>query len=102
MNKYTEQVCKFWKKYNSQHVTVDETNLLSLAKELQHIQPQIPDWQMPNILPQNPAAFISHNFFINAVNFAFTHFEPPYEKYRLESGHSGSEAFAAAFYRKFG
>ena len=57
---------------------------------------------MPNILPQNPAAFISHNFFINAVNFAFTHFEPPYDKFALNENIRGALASSACFYRRFG
>ena len=64
MNKYTKQVCEFWTKHNSQYVTVNETKIPSLIKELRDAKLRIPDWQMPGILPQNPDAFISHIFFI--------------------------------------
>lgn len=102
MNKYTGQVCKFWKKHNAQYVTVDETQISSLVKKFRNAKPQVPDWQMPDILPKNPAAFISHNFFINAVNFAFTRFEPPYNKYALNESIIGALASSACFYRRFG
>lgn len=102
MNKYTEDVCDFWKKHNPQYVTVNQKQLAMLVKKLTNEKLVIPDWQMPRILPQNPAAFISHNFFINAVNFAFTHFEPPYNKYALDGNIIGSLASSACFYRRFG
>ncbi|MEK7590215.1 MAG: queuosine salvage family protein [Patescibacteria group bacterium] len=102
MNKYTKQVCEFWVKNNSRHVTVDKTRISLLRKKLRDAKPKVPDWQMPDILPQNPAAFISHNFFINTVNFAFTHFEPPYDKYALNKDIVGALASSACFYRRFG
>lgn len=102
MNKYTKQVCEFWTKNSSQHVTVDKTKISLLRKKMRNAKLQVPNWQMPGILPQNPTAFISHIFFINAVNFAFTHFEPPYDKYAFNKNILGAPASSACFCRQFG
>ena len=102
MNKYTKQVCEFWTKHNSQYVTVNETKIPSLIKKLSDAKPRIPDWQMPGILPQSPNAFVSHTFFINAVNFAFTHFKLPHDKFALSKDIRGALASSACFYRRFG
>ena len=102
MNISTCKILRFWEKHKSSHVFVGSLAISRLAEYLKKCPPTVPDWRIPEVLPESDEAFVSHIFYICAVDFAFTHFEPPYEKYQLESGHSGSEALVAAFYRKFG
>ena len=83
MNMPTGKILRFWEKHKSSHVFVGSLAISRLAENLKKCPPTVPDWRIPEVLPESNEAFVSHIFYICAVDFAFTHFEPPYEKYQI-------------------
>lgn len=101
MNCYTRELCDFWKQYKPRFVKINTGRLAYLAEDLFLQKPTIPDWQTPE-LPLFSQNFISHLFYICAIDFAFTHFAPPYRSFSLSPTISGSAAASMCFLRHFG
>lgn len=103
MNQWTRQIVSSWfhPDFEKKYVSIDFVKLVSVAEDLAKQEMQVPDWKMPEVLPMDSKAFLSHLLYINAVNFAFTNFESPFEKFKV-GNFSGSTAMTHCFYRKFG
>lgn len=86
-------------------IRVNEERLMEVANKWSQLDPDTeaspPDWKIPNVLPIDHKAFVSHLFYQSAINFASTNFEPPHEKFRIGK-FRGSEAIGHCFYRFFG
>lgn len=109
MDIFTENMYRFWKEIERSGdngiVKINKEKLKETAFEWAMLDPnvdlRISDWQIPGVLPKDHDAFVSHLFYQSAVNFAFTNFAPPYEKFRIGK-FCGSEAMGNCFYRAFG
>lgn len=101
MNQYIRKICDFWEHYEPRFVKINKNRIRVLAEQLRQAKPKIPDWQTPE-LPSASRAFVSHIFYICAIDFAFTHFNPPYHSFSLSPAISGSSAASMCFLRHFG
>ena len=101
MNFETQKVCQFWVEHPSKFVKINEQKMKELAQLLQKNRPRIPDWRIPE-LPSFDRAFVSHLFYICAIDFAFTHFTPPHRSFYFSSEIRGSAAASMCFLRHFG
>ncbi|MDP2696020.1 MAG: queuosine salvage family protein [bacterium] len=82
-------------------VTVDEGEIERRAEILADHEFIIPDWQIENVLPKDHKVFLSWLPYLCAVDFAFTNFHRPYERFRARE-FTGSVAMGHCFYRRFG
>lgn len=109
-NPRTEVILKLWndeyfQSRNVEHVRINNHKILALALELADKDLTVPDWKIANILPTDNRAFASYLPYLCAVNFSFTNFHPPFQRFRVsdETGsYTGSHAMSRCFYRKFG
>lgn len=104
---YVKETLTAWPKIGHQFVEIDEPKLLSIAaKKAVANKLHLPHWSDKGVLPQNAAAFASHVFFHNVVNFCYT--DPggkEKETFTVEYGRrtfKGAMAMAVCFYRAFG
>lgn len=103
-NRYTDSVMRVWmKEYVPAYVVVPYGKVEETAAAMAATEMKVPDWKLPGVFPENNRAFVIHNFWLNTVNFAFTHFGGKYNKYRLSGSPMfvGAFACAAAFMRGF-
>lgn len=105
-NPYVRTLGPVWKE--TKDVTVNEEKLQKLIQEMKQKKASflIPAWDTPNVQPPlncKPAEWIDYVCWINTVNFAFTNFRYPYEKFRIEHPEgaqwSGTFAMGASFMR---
>lgn len=109
-NPRTLQMMKLWnselfRHRNVEHVHIDRLRMIALAMDLAEKDPQVPDWRISNVLPENNRAFSSYVFYNTAVNFCFTGLKKPHHRFRVvdDTGeYSGSLAMGRCFYRHFG
>lgn len=104
LNPYTDSVMRVWmKEYVPAHVVVLYGKIEETAAAMAVEEMKVPDWKLPGGFPEDNRAFVIHNFWLNTVNFAFSHFGGKYNKYRLPGGplFVGAFACAAAFMRGF-
>lgn len=101
MSSADDSICAAWKVLDKEHVNVDEAVLDTTAYNWAQEKPVTPDWRLKGILPDDDKVFVNRIFWQCAVDFAFTHFEPPHRKYEVE-GITGSMAMSRCFYRRFG
>jgi len=97
-NPYTETLKPLWENKARVHVFVDENKLEELAEKLKKENLIVPPWDAPNVQPPLDCAleeWINYVCWINTLNFAFTNFEPPYEKFTIE--YPGGEFKKGAF-----
>lgn len=103
-NRYTNSVMDVWKKgYEPRHAFVNESVLALVARAIAEEELKVPDWKIPGVYPEDHRAFVTHNFWLNTVNFAFTLFGGKYAKYQLPGNPMfvGAFACAAALMRGF-
>ncbi|MBI2626613.1 MAG: hypothetical protein HYW69_03410 [Candidatus Nealsonbacteria bacterium] len=107
-NPYVKTLEPVWR--DTKDVRVNEEKLQELIKDMRQKKEKgeliIPAWAVPNIHPPIDCGlkeWVDYVCWINTVNFAFTNFEPPYNKFAIEypKGNflSGSAAMAASFMR---
>ena len=104
LNPYTDSVMRVWmKEYVPAHVAVLYGKIEETAAAMAVAEMKIPDWKLPGVFPEDNRAFVIHNFWLNTVNFAFSHFGGKYNKYQLPGSPMfvGAFACAAAFMRGF-
>lgn len=109
MNHATKRVCAFWDAYTPRYITISYEALARVADALAEKIPQAPDWKIDEVFPDDNKAFVSQLLYLNAINFGFSLFNPPHEKFTIEETYpginvriAGSSAAAACFYRYFG
>ncbi len=103
-NPYLESLKPIWKKLK--YVSTDKKRLNELIKKMAKEDLEIPAWVVPNVQPPincKPAEWIDYISWVNTVNFAFTNFEPPYQKFTIEYPQGtfwdGAFALGASFVR---
>lgn len=88
---------------NPEFVFINEAALKRIAVELAKEPLVIPDWRWPDVLPAiDDENFVQFLGVVTSVNFAFTNFEPPYSKFKIDwKGRKfhGSLALGASFMR---
>ncbi len=82
-------------------VSVNSERLVQVAEELSGLEWKTPDWRIPNLLPENDLAFVSHTFWESVVDHSFLNSKPRMQPYKVD-GFKGSQAMAHCFYRRFG
>ncbi|MBI2036906.1 MAG: hypothetical protein HYT14_00920 [Candidatus Liptonbacteria bacterium] len=105
LNPYTDSVMRVWmKEYVPAHVVVLYGKIEETAAAMAATEMKVPDWKLPGVFPEDNRAFVIHNFWLNTVNFAFSHFGGKYNKYQLPGSPMfvGAFACAAAFLRGSG
>lgn len=105
-NPYVKTLEPVWN--NLVFVSVNETKLEELIENMKKEKLEIPTWAVENVHPPincRPVLWINFICWINTVNFAFTNFEPPYNKFTIEYPEGtfwkGSFAMAASFMRAY-
>lgn len=105
-NSYLETLEPVWR--GLKHVSVNEEKIQELAQKVKKENLTVPAWAEPNIQPVPNCSlreWIDFVCWTNTINFAFTNFRPPYNKFIIEypKGISQRGAFAmeAAFTRAF-
>ncbi len=112
-NERIEKIVDLWRdeefqSRNVEHVRINRNRILTLAIELAKQDLTAPDWKHPdlkNILPKDDLAFVSYLPYICAVNFSFTDFRSPFQRFRISDPtgvYYGSQAMYRCFYRRFG
>lgn len=111
MNRYTMETIESWKAMPHEFVSVDEEKLRACAMRAAREELMLPRWDAAGVHPRNNRAFLTHIFWHNAVNFAFTHFGGKRRDGGLHCFETqtcfgervvGSFAMGACFYRAFG
>ncbi|MDD3399821.1 MAG: queuosine salvage family protein [Candidatus Paceibacterota bacterium] len=103
---YIKSMENVWK--GTEHVRVNEGKLLELAGRMKESEMEVPAWDVIPVQPERNCS-LSHwlNFicWINTINFAFSNFEPPFNKFAVEypegSFWSGAFAMEACFSRAY-
>lgn len=105
-NPYVKTLEPVWKDLD--YVAINEEKLQELIEKLKKGELKTPSWAVPNVHPLidcKPALWIDFICWINTVNFAFTNFEPPYNKFTIEYPErtfwSGAFAMKASFWRAY-
>lgn len=106
-NARTQQIVDAWfrAQFDPEFVKIDTAQMFVVANEMAEQRFGIPDWRMPNVLPENHQAFLSHLVYSTAINFGFTEINKPHRRFRItdETGvHFGSQAMCRCLYRHFG
>lgn len=92
-------------------VSVNEAKLRECAMRSAREELMLPRWDVAGVHPRNNRAFLTHIFWHNVVNFAFTHFggtRRDGQRHRFETRTcfgervAGSFAMGVCFYRAFG
>lgn len=106
-NLYVKTLEPVWENLDS--VFVNEENLHDLIEKIKREELKTPAWQVPNVHPPidcKPALWIDFICWINTINFAFTNFNPPYNKFIIEYPEGtlwlGAFAMQASFMRANG
>lgn len=87
---------------NPEFVFIDETELKQIAVELSKVLLVVPDWRDVFLPPEDDENFVQFLGVVTSVNFAFTNFEPPYSKFKIDwkgRKFNGSLALGASFMR---
>lgn len=85
MNSYTRTLTLFWRHTN--HVCVNEDRLGQLIKEVSDNNLPTPAWDFYPAQPQLDCSleeWVDFVCWVNTVNFAFTNFDPPFNKFAVE------------------
>lgn len=105
-NPYTETLKPLWRNQDRIHIFVGEERLREVADQLKKERLEIPPWAVPNVHPPMDCGledWVNYICWINTVNFAFTNFEPPYNKFSVEYPRgtiwNGAFALGASFMR---
>ena len=109
-NPYLRTLEPAWK--NLDYVSINEEKLQVLIVRMRELKEQgglkAPTWDNPYSHPPascRPSLAIDYVCWVNAVNFAFTNFEPPYTKFTIEypkgTFQVGSFALGASFMRAY-
>ncbi len=109
MNPRTEGIVRLWNEEFFQdncvrHVKIHILRLTDLADGLANQDLQVPDWNMPAVLPRDNETFASYLPYIAAINFSFTDLKKPHPRFRVEDEtgiYSGSQAMCRCLYRRF-
>jgi len=103
-NPYVETLKPVW--LTTKDVWVNEQKLQELIRKMKKEQLIIPAWAVPNVQPPidcDLSFWLNFICWINTVNFAFTNFQPPYNKFTIEYPEgtiwTGAFALSAAFMR---
>lgn len=103
-NPYVKTLEPVWK--NLDNVFVNKKKLRGLTGRMKKEELKIPAWAVPNVQPPidcKPVEWIDFICWINTVNFAFTNFEKPYNKFTIEypegTFQRGAFALEASFLR---
>lgn len=105
-NPYVNTLESVWK--NTKNVWINEEKLQELIEGMRKKKKElvIPDWTTPHIHPDPGCeieTWLNYICWINTVNFAFTNFRSPWNKFVIEhpkgNFFSGSAAMAASFMR---
>ena len=99
LNRYTDSAMRVWMKmkaYLPARVAVPYRKIEDTAAAMAAEEMKIPDWKLPGVFPEDHRAFVTHNFWLNTVNFAFTHFGGKHNKYQLPRSPMFVGAFACA------
>ncbi len=109
MNPRTQGIVRLWndenfQDYSAKHVKIHLLRLTDLADGLAGQNLQIPDWNMPAVLPSDNEAFARCLPYISAINFSFTNPKKPHPRFQVEDEtgvYTGSQAMCRCFYRRF-
>lgn len=101
-NPYVKTLEPVWG--NTDHVRVNEEKLQKLIEGMKQKKEKgeliIPGWNVPNVQPPmdcEPAEWIDYICWINTVNFAFTNFQPPWNKFSVENKDPTGKPWDGAF-----
>lgn len=101
MNPYTKTLERVWR--NTQYIRVNEDKLCQLIKGAKSKHLPIPAWDDYPVQPKTDCSlseWVNFVCWINAINFAFTNFDPPFSKFTAEGVHRrGTLAMRACFLR---
>lgn len=84
-NPYVKTLEPVWQNLNA--VKVNEEKLQELIENMRIEELQVQDWAVPNVQPPidcNLASWIDFVCWTNTVNFAFTDFDSPWNKFTIE------------------
>lgn len=105
-NPYAKTLEPVWQ--NLDYVFVNEEKLQELIKKIKKEKLKTPAWAIPNVHPPidcKLAPWIDYVCWVSTVNFAFTNFASPYNKFTVEypkgTFWSGSFALGASFMRAY-
>jgi hypothetical protein len=103
-NPYVKTLEPVWQ--NLGHVFVNKEKLQKLIERMKKEELKTPAWTFPNVHPPIDCSlneWVNFICWINTVNFAFTNFEPPYNKFTIEYPEgtiwNGAFALQASFLR---
>jgi hypothetical protein len=100
-NPYLSSLQTIWG--NPQFVFVDGNKLVKIAKSMAGNIFPLPRWRIAGVFEENDLSAIKQMFYADCINFAFTNFRSPYEKFSIEypTGNKlrGSLAMIACFRR---
>ncbi len=103
---YIKSMEHVWRE--TKHVRVNEGKLLELAEEMRKREVRIPAWDLAPVQPERSCSlsdWLNFVCWINTINFSFSNFDPPFNKFSVEypegSFWRGAFAMEACFSRAY-